>query len=581
MMNNKKHVREHKNLKAWFRCKLQAHRQRKLEHLQEKVRRNPAAATEQQSGADDKILVSSRVACSQAVLDDMRKNAGKFPAETGGLLASMYNPRLVDCCCFDEHCAATGTTFEYDVESMSRVYQQWCSNGWITHGIYHSHPRGCIRPSYHDVSTALLHLDFFELDYFYMPILQPAPNGCFTMYFYIVDRLENHLRVSLDHVVQAEAKGYHYIPFAAWHRNYKISELNAYRKEWDAHNPGADAPAKPAESEEPAAAEYFAKIEGLYPDAVKDKVVVCVGTGGARSFLENCARQSIHNFVLIDADQVSPSNVATQAVYISEMGKKKVDVIRDCILDINPAANVVCVDKFLDDNMSDEEFKGYLDRFPARKSTDYLILGCTDDFAPQRRSAVLALKYGIPYLAAMMYFGGAAAELMFVYPGVTASCPRCILRSRFEQYEDGFKNDVTSAGCGIFKTERMNALKGELAMMMLSYHEDPDNKYNTMLDFIKDRNFAWIRLSPDLKETLGIELFDDVLAGASRFTFMDETLWIPQKPDSPENGAETCKMCGGTGDLTQLRTRWADVDTRTIRRGKDGLPADLPRVTVE
>ncbi len=79
-----------------------------------------------------------------------------------------------------------------------------------------------------------------------------------------------------------------------------------------------------------------------------------------------------------------------------------------------PKARVVCVDSFLDDAMSDEEFKSYLDMFPHRRPTDYLILGCTDNFEAQKRSSMLALKYGNPYLAAMMYAGGAAAELILL-----------------------------------------------------------------------------------------------------------------------------------------------------------------------
>lgn len=86
---------------------------------------------------------------------------------------------------------------------------------------------------------------------------------------------------------------------------------------------------------------------------------------------------------------------------------------------------------------------------------------------------MLALKYGMPYLAAMMYAHGLAAELIFVYPGVTESCPRCLLRSRFEQYEQGYQNDVDSSACPIFATERMNATKGYLALMLLLYHEAP------------------------------------------------------------------------------------------------------------
>lgn len=309
--------------------------------------------------------------------------------------------------------------------------------------------------------------------------------------------------------------------------------------------------------------DYFSKVKSLYPDRVLDKVIVCIGTGGARSFLENCARSGFRNFILMDKDTVGATNIATQGVFISEMGKKKVDVIRDRILDINPNAHVVCVDRFLDNFMSDEEFKGYLDIFPNRRPTDYLILGCTDNFEAQKRSSMLALKYGTPYLAAMMYAGGAAAELIFTYPGVTESCPRCLLRDRFEKYEHGFQNDVDSSACPIFATERMNATKGYIALMLLMYHEDPTSPYNDMLDQVANRNFVWIRLNPQLKDSaLGIGLFDRIFAGApERFTFMDETLWVPQHPDTDP----PCKMCGGTGELRELALKWKEIDTRQIQ----------------
>ena len=309
---------------------------------------------------------------------------------------------------------------------------------------------------------------------------------------------------------------------------------------------------------------YFTKVQSLYPDHVLDKVIICIGTGGARSALENFARSGFRNYILMDADIVSPSNVATQGVFISEMGKKKVDVIRQRILDINPDAKVVCVDRFLDDNMSDEEFKSYMNMFPGRKPTDYLILGCTDNFEAQKRSSILALKYGTPYLAAMMYKAGVAAELMFVYPGVTESCPRCLLGSRFEKYENGFENDVDSSACTIFATERMNALKGYIALMLLMYHEAPGNAFSDMLDNVKDRNFVQIRLNPNVRGVLGIGIFDRVFTGAERYTFMDETVWIPQKPDHPSNGYETCRLCGGTGHLEDLYMKWPD--TRNTKR---------------
>ena len=461
---------------------------------------------------------------------------------------------------------------------MSEVFRAWRDNGFETNGIYHSHPTGCIRPSYHDISTALLHLRFFELDYFYLPIIQNERRGFYTLYFYVVRQDGDCLKVNLEYVLKANEDGYVYASFKKWSQDYSIKQLDTYRdgiNRQEERRAAAEEKkvevntAVSTDTKEEAtmrkvreSSTYFTKVQALYPDHVLDKVIICIGTGGARSALENFARSGFRNYILMDADIVSPSNVATQGVFISEMGKKKVEVIRQRILDINPDAKVVCVDRFLDDNMSDEEFKSYMDMFPGRKPTDYLILGCTDNFEAQKRSSILALKYGTPYLAAMMYKAGAAAELIFVYPGVTESCPRCLLGSRFEKYENGFENDVDSSACTIFATERMNALKGYIALMLLMYHEVPGNAFSDMLDYVKDRNFVQIRLNPNVKDVLGIGIFDRVFTGAERYTFMDETVWVPQKPDHPSNGYETCKLCGGTGHLEDLYMRWPD--TRNI-----------------
>lgn len=541
--------------------------------------------------ADDEVdmpeesIPDPTVHISQGVLDNFRKNVGRYAPETGGLLGATNDETCVDICHFDRHSKNTPGTFYYDVPSMSEVFREWKARGYITNGIYHSHPRGCIRPSYHDISTALLHIRFFNLEYFYLPIFQSRKKGLFTMFFYIVKKQDDDLVVTLDHVLKATEEGYELQSFTEWHETHSISELDSYRmtieqKQAKGHKPEAAPSASvngtyktnskediPVNNNTNIAAttvsDYFAKVKSLYPDHVLDKVIVCVGTGGARSFLENCARSGFRNFILMDKDVVGTTNIATQGVFISEMGKKKVEVIRERILDINPKARVVCVDSFLDDAMSDEEFKSYLDMFPHRRPTDYLILGCTDNFEAQKRSSMLALKYGNPYLAAMMYAGGAAAELIFTYPGVTESCPRCLLRDRFEKYEHGFQNDVDSSACPIFATERMNATKGYIALMMLMYHEDPTSPFNDMLNKVANRNFVWIRLNPYLKETaLGIELFDRLFAGTpERFTFMDETIWIPQHPDTDP----PCKMCGGTGDLREFSVKWADIDTRKIR----------------
>lgn len=546
----------------------------------------------------EKGIPNDTIKFSTEVLDDFRKNVGKYRAETGGMLASKKDTNLIDVCHFDVHSKNTYGTFYYDVESMSEVFRNWKANGFITNGIYHSHPIGCIRPSYHDISTALLHLRFFKLDYFYLPIIQNERRGFYTMYFYVVRQESDCLNVNLEYVIKANKDGYGYATFKKWNRNYSVKQLDAYRDsinrqekqhsfavaEDDKKVEGISATAIMSKEENVMSKsveenKYFTKVKNLYPDHVLDKVIICIGTGGARSALENFARSGFRNYILIDADIVSPTNIATQGVYISEMGRKKVDVICQRIMDINPDAKVVCVDRFLDDNMTDEEFKFYMDMFPGRKATDYLIMGCTDNFEAQKRSSILALKYGTPYLAAMVYKAGAAAELVFVYPGVTESCPRCLLGSRFEKYENGFENDVDSSLCTIFATERMNALKGYIALMLLMYHEVPGNIFSDMLDSVKNRNFVQIRLNPNVKDVLGIGIFDRIFAGAERYTFMDETIWIPQKPDHPSNGYESCKLCGGTGHLEGLYMKWPD--TRNIKTTQEGVTDTVMSTSVE
>lgn len=536
-------------------------------------------------------------AFDKEILDAFRTHVGKFPAETGGLLASKGDKNYIDCHVFDKDSSNTAGTFYYNVAAMNKVFHAWRANGYQMNGVFHSHPRGFTSPSYHDISTALLHLRFLHIDYFYLPIIMPKHDGCYRLYFYRVTQQGDRLQCSLLQEITALPDGSYHIDYEVQRTQvYSIAQLDAYRASIDApavHTPvtapapTADAPTAPVYRETypviPCAPKkhlkmpmkmpkvqvsklwrkkdtnYFQKVDGIFPEAVRNKVLIFVGCGGSRSAIENAARCGMNNFVLFDADVVSASNVATQGVYASEIGKKKVSVLKKRILDINPKAKVVCVDRFLDDTMSDQEFAYYLKAFHGKEPTDFLLLACTDNHAGQARCGYLALQFGMAYLAATIYQEGLAAEIIFTYPGVTQSCPRCLLRTRFEANEqENPPQPVSSEGCDIFVTERLNATKGNIIKMLLMYHCAPGSVYNNMLDGVKDRNFVWVRLQPDLSP-LGIRLFDKAFAEASKYTFCDETIWVPFTPDSPKYGVEACKLCGGTGDLRALKGKYKDT----------------------
>lgn len=285
-------------------------------------------------------------------------------------------------------------------------------------------------------------------------------------------------------------------------------------------------------------------------EALARRTVVCIGTGGARSWLEDLARAGVGRFVLLDGDRVEPRNVATQGVFADEAGRYKVDCIQTSIRRIRPQAQVTAVPRFLDDSMDDDAFRQIVGPDLWTRPQQVLIAGCTDRFDAQARSARLALQFGTPYLAAQLYRGGLAGEVYFSYPGLTTGgCPRCAMSSRYQAYlEQGFQNDVTSQGVSIFATQRLNALKGQLALMLLLARAE-GTPYAHMLDGVSDRNFVLVRMSPGAGAALGMPVLDP----QGPMSFCDETIWVPQHPNHPRYGEPLCPLCGGEADLSAMK----------------------------
>ena len=80
--------------------------------------------------------------------------------------------------------------------------------------------------------------------------------------------------------------------------------------------------------------------EGM--EKLKDAKVAVFGIGGVGSFVcEGLARSGVGNFILIDYDRIDESNINRQLIATADtIGKCKVDLMRERILQINPNANV-------------------------------------------------------------------------------------------------------------------------------------------------------------------------------------------------------------------------------------------------
>ena len=103
-------------------------------------------------------------------------------------------------------------------------------------------------------------------------------------------------------------------------------------------------------------AERFNRIRALVGDAAMKKLansmVMVVGCGAVGSFaIEALARSGVGNIIVVDCDVVEESNINRQIFALSStVGQPKVDVATMRIRDINPAANVVAINTFFDEN---------------------------------------------------------------------------------------------------------------------------------------------------------------------------------------------------------------------------------------
>lgn len=121
--------------------------------------------------------------------------------------------------------------------------------------------------------------------------------------------------------------------------------------------------------------------------------VAVFGVGGVGGHLaEALARAGVGTISLFDNDTVSLSNINRQAVaFHSTLGRPKVEVMRDRILDINPDCRVHTYQTFyLPENADDYPLDGY----------DY-IADAIDTVSAKIELAVRASGLGIPMIAAM------------------------------------------------------------------------------------------------------------------------------------------------------------------------------------
>lgn len=115
-------------------------------------------------------------------------------------------------------------------------------------------------------------------------------------------------------------------------------------------------------------------------ERIAEKRVIVFGVGGVGSWCaESLVRSGIRHLTIVDSDSVCASNINRQLMATTQtIGQVKVDVLRQRLLSINPAAEIIALHQFFTAETADsfhlETFDYIIDAIDTLKDKTLLIL---------------------------------------------------------------------------------------------------------------------------------------------------------------------------------------------------------------
>lgn len=138
-------------------------------------------------------------------------------------------------------------------------------------------------------------------------------------------------------------------------------------------------------------AELLFKKEGLHK--LQNSNILIVGVGGVGSFAaEFLARAGVGKITIVDGDVVDITNINRQLPALhSTVGKSKIEVVGDRLIDINPVLQLTKVNEFLSPERAFEI---------VNEQYDY-VLDCIDSITPKLNLIIAAKRKKVKIISSM------------------------------------------------------------------------------------------------------------------------------------------------------------------------------------
>lgn len=153
----------------------------------------------------------------------------------------------------------------------------------------------------------------------------------------------------------------------------------------------------------------FSRNTGLLEStAMNNKKALIIGCGSVGSLVANeLARAGVGHFILVDSDILEVHNICRHQLGFRDLGRYKVDAVRDAILNINPLAEVMT-------------YRGILQDLPADYVKEFrngIIVGTGDNRESSGFGNDLARALEVPFIATCCWTRAHAGEVFYWYPG--------------------------------------------------------------------------------------------------------------------------------------------------------------------